>query len=273
MKAIIAVLFGCLALNSWAQVTGTGPTNATPPGLTNASPTAPGGPAANNQQEVVWVEDGTPGGDSLSGPPDDAWEWTNAFWTGSQWVGPYSGSLMHLSPLAKGWHQHYFSEPVLNLAVNPADSLFTYICLPLTNAPAAVMVQWLVADTNGPDSASWGHRAFWGDASVVTNSIYSSIYTNAFYAGPLPAAGQWARLSVPAGPVGLLGQVVQGISFGIYDGTAAWDRAGKLVLDLGSNGLPSGQGQSGGSGASSPSGAGPLNQSPTCVNPPGGLAG
>ena len=52
--------------------------------------------------------------------------------------------------------------------------------------------------------------------------------TNGFYGGPLPTAGQWVQLSVPAILVGLEGQNVQGMTFATYDGAAAWDRAGKL---------------------------------------------
>jgi hypothetical protein len=230
-----------------------------------------GGARLTDAQEVVWVEDGTPEGASLSAAPDDAWDWTNAFWNGSELVGPYSGSLMHLSPLSVGWHRHFFSKPGLSLLVNPGELLFSYVCLPWTNAPSMVMLEWLAGDTSGPGSASWGHRVFWGGQNVSTNGSA----TNAFYAGALPPAGQWVRLSVPAGAVALEGQLVRGISFAICDGTAAWDRAGKVVANLGANGPASGQGQSGvgAPGGAGMNGAGPLSQSSSCVNPPAGLVG
>ena len=45
--------------------------------------------------------------------------------------------------------------------------------------------------------------------------------------GPLPATGQWVRLSVPAAQVGLDGKSVSGMAFALYDGRATWDSAGK----------------------------------------------
>jgi hypothetical protein len=262
---IVAVVFGGLALNSWAQVIGAGATNAAPPGVTNTIPVTPGnepgGANLTNPQEVVWIQDATPEGASVSAPPQDAWDWTNAFWDGSGMVGPYSGSLMHVSPLSEGWHQHFFSEPGLNLVVNPGELLFSYIYLPWTNAPATVMLMWLAGDTNGPGPGSWDHRVFWGEQNVSTNGTA----TNAFYAGALPPAGRWVRLSVPAGAVGLEGQLVQGMSFAVENGAAAWDRAGKVAASsLNGSGILGGAGMTG---------AGPLNQSVSCVNPPVGLVG
>jgi RHS repeat-associated protein len=45
--------------------------------------------------------------------------------------------------------------------------------------------------------------------------------------GPLPPAGQWARLEVPAAAVGLEGQTVHGLAVTLYDGRATWDKLGK----------------------------------------------
>jgi hypothetical protein len=42
----------------------------------------------------------------------------------------------------------------------------------------------------------------------------------------LPVAGQWVRLEVPAGLVGLEGRVVNGMAFTLYDGRVTWDSAG-----------------------------------------------
>ena len=45
--------------------------------------------------------------------------------------------------------------------------------------------------------------------------------------GPLPPAGQWVKLSVPASQVALEGSVLNGMAFTVYDGRATWDAAGK----------------------------------------------
>jgi hypothetical protein len=262
MKTIIAVLFGFLALNSSAQVIGDNPTNTAPPGVTNASPAAPGNAMLTDPEVAAWLQDATPEGATLSGPPDDTWVWTNAFWDGSEPVGPYSGSLMHVSPLAEGWHQHYFSLASLALPVNPGDWLIAYVYLSRTNTPAAVALRWLVGAANAQGPAAWNAGVFWCAANVLTNNAD----TNAFYAGPLPAAGQWARLSVPAAALGPGARLAQGLSFAILDGTAAWGLAGKVVP------------YTAGNGAAAPPGAGPgvgepLVLSGYCVNPAPGVAG
>src|SRR5215475_4962701 len=45
--------------------------------------------------------------------------------------------------------------------------------------------------------------------------------------GPLPAAGGWVRLEVPASAVGLEGKTLNGMAFTLYGGRANWDKAGK----------------------------------------------
>ena len=45
--------------------------------------------------------------------------------------------------------------------------------------------------------------------------------------GPLPAAGGWVKLEVPASAVGLEGKAAHGMAFTLYGGRAAWDKAGK----------------------------------------------
>lgn len=70
----------------------------------------------------------------------------------------------------------------------------------------------------------WEHRAYWG-ANLIG---WGADGTNSRrHMGPLPAAGQWVRLEVPASAVGLEGQVVHGLALTLYNGRAAWDKVGK----------------------------------------------
>jgi RHS repeat-associated protein len=46
--------------------------------------------------------------------------------------------------------------------------------------------------------------------------------------GPLPAAGGWVKLEIPASAVGLEGKIVNGMAFTLYGGRAAWDKTGKI---------------------------------------------
>ncbi|HXT49902.1 MAG TPA: Calx-beta domain-containing protein, partial [Thermoanaerobaculia bacterium] len=45
--------------------------------------------------------------------------------------------------------------------------------------------------------------------------------------GPLPPAGQWVRLEVPASIVGLENRTLNGMAFTLFGGKATWDHAGK----------------------------------------------
>src|SRR5205807_8463584 len=56
-----------------------------------------------------------------------------------------------------------------------------------------------------------------------------------FYAGPLPAPGQWTLLQVPASQVGLDGSTLNGMAFSQFDGRATWDYAGKTSALVTSN--------------------------------------
>ena len=80
------------------------------------------------------------------------------------------------------------------------------------------MLQWY-------DGSSWDHRAYWG-ANKLT---YGTDGTPARqYMGPLPAAGQWVQLKVPASKVAAEGKTLTGMAFTLNDGRATWDAAGLL---------------------------------------------
>ena len=68
------------------------------------------------------------------------------------------------------------------------------------------------------------NRAYWGanNLSFALNGAASMRYM-----GPLPTAGQWVRLEVPANVVNLEGASVSGMAFSLYGGRATWDNTGK----------------------------------------------
>jgi len=188
-----------------------------------------------NAGEIVWVEDSVPVGATLASS-GDSWTWTNSWANNGVAVTPYSGSLMHVSSLNSGTHEHYFYYPDSNLRINTNDAMICYINLDAANVPGEVMLQWYAMETNG--SASWEHRAYWGANSITSWGTDGTVSrTNA---GALPAAGQWVCLQVPASAVGLEGRVIQGVRFTLYGGRAAWDRAGKLITNVDDSGLPDG---------------------------------
>src|SRR6266545_2572869 len=102
--------------------------------------------------------------------------------------------------------------------------MYAYLNLDPSYPPSELMLQWYFIDENGNES--WEHRAYWGDNALAwgVNGTASR-----HYMGPLPATGQWVGLEV---------KIVEGMAFTLYEGRAAWDRAGKITPDMDDDGLP-----------------------------------
>jgi len=158
----------------------------------------------------VWVEDNVPTGAAQAGDVD-AWTWVSSN------PAPFSGSRAHQSALASGIHQHYFQGATATMTVAAGDTLYAYVYLDPVNPPSEVMLQW--------NDGTWDHRAYWG-ANLIGWGANGTVSRR--FMGPLPPAGQWVRLAVPASAVGLEGRVVNGMAFALYNGRATWDQAGKF---------------------------------------------
>ena len=163
----------------------------------------------DDSSDIAWIDDTVPDG----GTPGGSWNWVST-------PAPYSGGLAHQSILAAGFHQHYFTNATVPMAVQTGDSLYAYVYLDPDNPPSELMLSW---NTGG----SWVHNAYWGTdlIDVGTNGTDSRRYM-----GPLPATGQWVRLEIPASEVGLDGAAVSGMAFSLFDGLATWDTAGSTPL-------------------------------------------
>jgi hypothetical protein len=162
-------------------------------------------------EAIVWVDDVLPAGASPSSNYGNSWQWS-----GSD-PAPYAGSLALQSALAAGPHQLYFIEATDTLLVRTGEVLFVYVYLDPAHAPREVMLQW---NTGG---WGWDHRAYWGENLIGWGTDGTPSLR---HMGPLPPAGQWVRLEVPALAVGLEGTTVSGMAFTLYDGRATWDYAG-----------------------------------------------
>ena len=192
--------------------------------------------------EIVWVEDGLPVGAYEIYDTED-WNWVNSFNDGQGWNGgtvtaysglPGSTPLMNLSALGDGIHQQSFISPNTCVLVGTGQVLFAYINLDPSYPSDQVMLQWCVLEDDG--STSWEYRAYWGNNDIgwgTDGTVSCYCVTN-----QVPTAGQWVRLEVPASAVGLEGKVIQGMSFNLYNGRAAWDRAGILITNVDDSGLP-----------------------------------
>lgn len=160
--------------------------------------------------DTVWSDDAVPAGAAIAGDAE-GWNWV------SSGPGPFSGGTAHQSNIVAGLHQHYFYGATATLSVSAGDKLVAYVYLDPNNMPSQIMLQWA-------EGGSWEHRAYWG----ANNLPWGVNGTNSRrYMGPLPAAGSWVRLEVPASLVGLEGYTLHGMAFSMWGGRATWDRAGK----------------------------------------------
>ncbi|HET9711451.1 MAG TPA: RHS repeat-associated core domain-containing protein, partial [Pyrinomonadaceae bacterium] len=159
--------------------------------------------------DTIWSDDAVPAGAAVAGD-SESWNWVNSN------PGSFSGSTAHQSNIVAGLHQHYFYGATATLSVGAGDKLVAYVYLDPSNVPSQIMLQW--------NDGSWEHRAYWG----ANNLPWGIDGTNSRrYMGPLPAAGSWVRLEVPASLVGLEGHTLNGMAFSMWGGRATWDRAGK----------------------------------------------
>jgi hypothetical protein len=163
----------------------------------------------------VWVGDGLPAGANPGSYTGEAWSWSDS-------PTPFSGSRAHRSPPVTGYSGHFFRDATQPLQVNRGDYLMAQVYLDPSNPPRTVMLQW-------HDGTGWGHRAYWGENLFPYGNDGPP---DRCYAGPLPPAGRWVRLEVPARLVGLEGKLVRGMSFDRYGGEMVWDHAGKSTAPL-----------------------------------------
>jgi hypothetical protein len=121
-----------------------------------------------------------------------------------------------------GLHGHWFQGASEPFAVGADDNLFVDAYLVPEHKPAAVVLEW-------NDGSGWEHRACWG-ADVDLGRANSP---SRRHVGPLPEAGKWVRLEVPAALVDLQGKNLRGLSFKTLGGQCYWSKAGVLPPVLG----------------------------------------
>jgi hypothetical protein len=164
-----------------------------------------------NSPNIIWVDDSIPAGGEPGSDSGDSWNWVSSNPT------PYSGALAQQSAIETGEHQVFFDNATATLSIGTNDVLYAWIYLDPAHTPTEAMLQW--------DDGSWEHRAYWGANSLTFGEDGTPGRTNM---GALPAAGQWAQLTVPASAVNLGGSTLNGLAFTLYGGRATWDAAGRL---------------------------------------------
>lgn len=157
--------------------------------------------------ETVWVGNGLPAGAEANG---DAWKWV-----APANVPVIDGARPHALNTNASDEQHLFNG-AKPLRVETRDTFFTYVYLDPAHPPREIMMQWF--------QDGWDHRAFWG-ADNINFGAKKRLPRQSM--GPLPAAGQWVRLEVPAAELGLSSnEGVTGWSFDQDGGTVYWAKSG-----------------------------------------------
>lgn len=205
---IARVLQNTDAIASYAGLTVTGGRLNVAKAIT-APPPNVGGPSGGTPPGTVWFNDDIPVGAWTMASGGDAWNWVTANPTA------FAGFRAHQTNLTTGYHDHTFTEASATMTAAAGEIVYAYIYIDPANPPSEIMLSW--------NAGNWEHRAYWG-ADLIgygTNGTASRRYV-----GPIPTAGQWVRLEVPAADIGIVGVPVTGMSFSLVGGRATWDAVG-----------------------------------------------
>jgi hypothetical protein len=131
--------------------------------------------------------------------------------------------IVHTEPAALGTHRHLFHSDPTGFVVGTGDVLYAYVSIDSDpkNAPAEILLQW-------HDGKSWDHGAYWGP-NVIAPKLKNGPAQRPM--GPLPPAGRWVRLEVPARDVGLEGTTLRGMAFVLHNGRCLWGTTGSVKTE------------------------------------------
>ncbi len=121
-----------------------------------------------------------------------------------------------------GLTQHYTVDTTKTIAVQPDDQIMAWVHLDPMNPPKAVMLQ---ANVEG----NWEHRAVWG-GDQITYGRQAEDHAGYRRMGDLPSLGEWVRLEVSAGLLGIApDEKISGIAFTQFGGIVHWDACSILA--------------------------------------------
>jgi RHS repeat-associated protein len=160
-------------------------------------PAAAASPAVPDD-ETVWIDDD---------PPSGSTTYTGTVWDDSQKA---SGARAFTRPPSIGDGVLAFNNASATLPITWGEKVVFYLLLNECAPPSRVLAQWDGGD-GIPRNVVWGGSP--GSGYV--------------HMGPLPAAGTWARLEIPASLINLEGKSLKGVTFYVRDGHAWIDRVGK----------------------------------------------
>ena len=166
--------------------------------------------------ETLWLDEEFPPGADVKSSAGQT-RWVVGGDPGDVFTGQRS-----LEITAIGIGQEYYQSGAAPITIATDAEIVAHVWLDPANPPKAVMVQFHAGD--------WEHRAVWGDPHAI--SFGTPETPSRFHAGPLPAAGSWVRIAVPAAKLGLTSQTpITGIACTQFDGHARWDALGMVATD------------------------------------------
>ncbi|MGZ5442604.1 MAG: IPT/TIG domain-containing protein [Thermoanaerobaculia bacterium] len=152
------------------------------------------------QDEILWFDDAVPAGATESG----TWNWVSS---------PVaSGTLSHTDGLAFGAHSHSFTGASGGPTFNAGDLFSVWVQYSFCEPPREIVI------------GSGSRFAYWGE----NLSDFGSPGGTFTYMGPVPAAGGWRRLEVPASVLDVEGTQITNLLFGAYDGQVWFDHASRM---------------------------------------------
>jgi hypothetical protein len=150
--------------------------------------------------EILWFDDAVPSGATESG----TWNWVSS---------PVaSGTLSHTDGFAFGAHSHSFTGASGGPTFNSGDLFSVWVQYSFCEPPREIVI------------GSGTRFAYWGE----NLSNFGSPGATFTYMGPVPAAGAWRRLEVPASVLDVEGIQITNLLFGAYDGQVWFDRASRM---------------------------------------------
>ncbi|WP_199226861.1 glycoside hydrolase family 9 protein [Opitutus sp. ER46] len=165
---------------------------------------------------VYWINGALPRGARPSAQGGDNWGWIKPASKPPELAAAHSTTPQHESALAPAIHEHGFDEAETRLEVDPGDVLFAWMFIDPKHPPKTIMLEW--------NDGSFEHRAYWGPNLIPWGKANTP---GQWPMGPVPPAGRWVRLDVPAKAVALEGRTLKGMTFRLHGGRVRWDAAGK----------------------------------------------
>jgi mono/diheme cytochrome c family protein len=169
--------------------------------------------------ETVWLDDEFPPGAAVKSNGQGAQP--TAWLTGDAAAGVLSGQRS-LERTASGIGQDYFESGAAEIIVRADEEIFAHVWLDPAAPPTSVMIQF--------HTGEWKHRAVWGEPNAIPWGDLGK--PSRHHAGPLPEAGKWVRLAVPATALGLEpGMKIKGFALTQFGGHVRWDLVGGVSMN------------------------------------------